>query len=154
MRKIVFATEADYPFVYELFIEHDMDVYGDITDHVVLMEDGEVCAAACMVQTDERNYHLENIAVAGNRKHNGYGGGLLAAITEKPWACCQPSSEPEKGAYRVSTVARGNAVEFYARYGFTTCGFTDLDPQYQNQCDECPDRIKCSPVPMIFTGRI
>lgn len=152
--EIGFAAAEDFSPVYEIFIEHGMDVYGDIDEHLILRENKEICAVAKLVQTGERSFHLENLAVASTRQQQGFGGKLLETITDEPWSCCQPSSRPIGGSYRVSTVARGSAVGFYTRYGYQIGDFASLDLTYQNQCDECPDREHCSPVPMFFLGSI
>ena len=45
-------------------------------------------------------------------------------------------------------VARGSAVGFYERLGFTEITWDDIDKAEVDDCDHCPMRQECGPVPM------
>ena len=54
--------------------------------------------------------------------------------------------------FKITTVSKGKAVDFYKKYGFKSCGFASLAPPYNTQCDECVDFEICNPLPLVFKG--
>jgi amino-acid N-acetyltransferase len=45
-------------------------------------------------------------------------------------------------------VARGPAMEFYRKLGFKTIGWETVAPEYVAECQDCPRRETCQPMPM------
>lgn len=48
--------------------------------------------------------------------------------------------------------ARGEAVDFYTRLGFELMPWEAVPPLFRQECEACPERTACRPVPMRFPG--
>lgn len=44
-------------------------------------------------------------------------------------------------------VARGEIEPFYLSCGFERCGWDAIAPEYRAECDACPDKAACAPLP-------
>ncbi|NPV30103.1 MAG: GNAT family N-acetyltransferase [Firmicutes bacterium] len=148
---ISFARKADEEGVRRLLSEHKMGMLGEVEDYVVLKSAGEVCAVGRLVQTGKDYFHLEVFGVKNGLRRKGVGGLLLSKIISSPGEYCRCASIVP-GAYKVTTVARGEAASFYIKHGFRPCSFSNLASPYDVQCDDCPDRGTCRPLPMMFEG--
>ena len=48
-------------------------------------------------------------------------------------------------------VARGESIEFYKRLGFYEIPHSEITPSVSEDCDNCPVREECGPLPMAKT---
>lgn len=148
---VTMAEQTDEPELRELLSGHDLAVYGNVEDYVVLKAKGSICAAAKLVPIDKNSYHLEVFGVKSGLQGKGVGGCLLSEIIKSPWKySCSLGEGSEQRVYRITTVARGEAAGFYKRYGFQPYSFAALPPPYDKQCDECEDRVCCKPMPLVY----
>lgn len=150
--EIKFASPTQKEIIRQLFLDYDMDLAGEIEDHVILMQAETVLAGGMLSQIDRKAFHLEVLGVRKDKKGTGAGGMLLSELLRNPWHYSRSSAPPTQEPFQVTTVARGEAVRFYAKYGFRPCSFAELDWPYNEQCDSCLEREKCQPVPMIYNG--
>lgn len=144
-----FASPADEARLQEIFTAADMDMAGEVEEHVVVRRDGKVVAGGRLYQAEEDLFHLLVFAVAAEERGRGTGRELLAAMAVRPWEFCLEAVRPA-GSYRITTMAKGAAAAFYKRVGFTVCDAAALPAPFGEQCRDCPDRVKCDPVPMEF----
>lgn len=147
---VTMAELADEPELRKVLSEHDLAVCGDAEDYAVLKVNGVVCAAARLVPVGRNSYHLEVFGVRGELRGKGAGGYLLSEIINNPWRYSRSSEKGSEQFYRITTVARGDAVMFYQKYGFKPYTFAALPPPYNTQCEGCQDRQTCRPVPMVY----
>lgn len=149
--EVALSGKIDEADLKEILAEHDLAVRGDVSDYVVLKIDGRLCAAGRLVLSGRNCFHLEVFGVRGELRGRGIGGRLLSEIIKRPWKYCR---EAEGGgdykSYRLTTVARGGAANFYQQHGFREFSFDALPPPYNTQCDDCPDREACRPLPMVL----
>ena len=149
-QSIEFASKQDIEEVQALLEDLGLGLSGNIEDHVVLRTEGVVCAAGKLHQTDINHFHLEVLGVGNDHHGNGLGTTLLSVLTSTPWNYCHHVVVPASGYYEVTCVAKGDAVHFYEKLGFKAYEFSYLASQYYVQCNNCPDRETCRPLPMIF----
>jgi len=145
---IRFACLEDEEQLKALLVGYGMDLAGEINEHVVARQGDQIIAGGMLSQIDDDVYHLEVLAVSEQWQRTGAGRLLLSKMIEAPWLYCHESSPREN--YSITTVARGDALPFYITCGFKPCSFLELTEPYAEQCDECPDRESCQPVPMIL----
>lgn len=48
----------------------------------------------------------------------------------------------------IRVASRGSAVAFYRSLGFVEMDWDKVFPRFRTECDECPDRAICNPLPM------
>ncbi len=149
---VTFAKPADEGELYDILADTDMGLAGDIGEHIVLREGAAIRAGGRLYQADEALFHLMVFAVAGDERGRGTGRRFLRALTAGPWLHCRGGVEPPGGSYRITTMAKGSATGFYARAGFRPCKAAQLPALFAGQCEGCPDREECGPVPMVYTG--
>ena len=141
------ATLADEAEVDEFLRAVDMGISGDICEHVLLHEDGELLGVAKFTPVRAQEYHLDTLAIRADRKGSGLGSLLLKRLLAAPWECFDGYEAVP--AYTVTTISRGTAVPFYRKFGFVPCDFADIHWQFVDQCDSCPVRAECDPQPML-----
>ncbi|PLX99904.1 MAG: hypothetical protein C0622_09775 [Desulfuromonas sp.] len=149
---IEFATQQDETPLREIFLAADMDLIGDIEDHVVIHVGGELCGGGLVYQMDVELFHLLTLAVDRSLRSRGTGSRLLQQILKDPWAYCRDAVAGKEKAYRVTTVARGSSHDFYLKNGMSDCRFNDLAPPFVDQCRQCPDVAHCYSAALEFTG--
>lgn len=150
--EIIFARPDDEEEVRGLLLDNDMDISGDINDHIMLKTKDQVHAAGKLALTQDKHYHLEVIGVRKDLHGQGWGSLLLNALTAVPWKYCRAETTPPTGAYLVTLMARDTADAFYTRHGFKPCPASRLADPYVEKCAVCPDRETCGPTPMAFVG--
>jgi N-acetylglutamate synthase-like GNAT family acetyltransferase len=150
--QILFASNNDEPILREILIDCDMDLAGDIQEHVLIKKDNEILGGGMLAQTGKDIFHLLVFAVRQNARSKGIGSQLLQELVKQPWIYCSEGFGIADSEYRVTTVAKGKSTNFYRKSGFIACDFSALAYPFNEQCDACPDRIDCNPVAMLFTG--
>ena len=150
--QILFASENDEEILREILIDSDMDMAGDILEHVVIKKENEIQGGGMLAQTGKDVFHLLVFAVAQNERSKGIGSQLLQELIKQPWKYCREGAGIADSDYRVTTVAKGKSSNFYKKNGFIACDFSALAYPFNEQCDTCPDKIDCNPVAMLFTG--
>ena len=149
-RTIEIAKLADQEDVEQLLLEYGMGISGEIGEYVVAKAAGVVCAVAKLLQVQENHFYLEVMGVSNGLRKAGWGGFLIAELLSDPWRYCRSAEGLPSANYLITTIARGEAVAFYRRHGFQPGSFQMLMPPYSYQCEDCPDRETCAPVPMIL----
>ncbi|MBU2702353.1 N-acetylglutamate synthase-like GNAT family acetyltransferase [Sporomusaceae bacterium BoRhaA] len=151
---IEFATVEEEQALREIFLQYDMDMAGPVEHHVVMKEDHVILAGAMLSQLDSKmNFHLAVFAVTPERQHQNIGGKLLNGMMRRPWQYCRNAVKSPNGFYRLTTLAKGSAAKFYEKQGFIRCDFTSLAHPFDVQCQICPDRERCQPMPMMTERR-
>lgn len=152
--KILFAKQNDEEELREILWEHGMDISGEIENHLVVKDNNQVLAGGKIVESEINHFYLELFGVKQDKRDQGLGGFLLSAIVQAPRKYCKDRvSEPQScESYQMTTISRGEAAGFYKSYGFEPCSFSKIPEQYREQCDECPVKEECKPVPMILFG--
>lgn len=150
--RLEFAVASQGTDLEEILRGHGMGLAGDIGEHVVAMEQDQVFGGGLLCQLDQDLFHLLVLGVASDRRGTGIGKLLLAAMCRNPWRYCLDSADRLEGPYRITTMARGEAVPFYRKCGFQTCDAQEIPAVFAEQCDDCPSREECRPAPMLFIG--
>jgi len=150
--QIVFAqADAEYE-LRSILLESDMDIAGDIQEHVLIKKDNEIWGGAMLAQTDQDMFHLLVFAVKQGERNKGIGSRLLNELIIKPWKYCRDTIGIAVDNYQITTVAKGKSAVFYHKNGFINCDFSKLPYPFSKQCDGCPDMRDCNPSAMIFLG--
>jgi N-acetylglutamate synthase-like GNAT family acetyltransferase len=149
-RTIAYAKIAEQEDVERLLLEYDMGISGDIGEYVVVKTAAGVCAVGKLLQVQQNCFYLEVMGVSNGLRKAGLGGFLLSELIHDPWRYCRSAEGMPSANYLINTIARGEAAAFYKRHGFKPGSFSILMPPYSYQCEDCPDRETCAPVPMIF----
>ena len=148
--EIKLADNDDEVLLQEIMLASEMDLVGDIEDHVIIRDAVKLYGGALLYQLDHDLFHLLTIAVSGTERSAGLGSRLLQSLLHKPWQYCYGGIKPETAEFRVTTVARGSSRNFYLKNGFSTCSFTELKPPFATQCQNCPDDSLCQSAAMVF----
>lgn len=150
--EILFATADAEDELRTIFLDSDMDIAGDIHEHVLVMKDGEIIGGGMLAQTGADVFHLLVFAVKEGARKHGIGSILLKELIARPWQYCLDTTGIIDGCYKVTTVAKGQSAEFYRKNGFVACDFIELADPYCVQCRECPELDDCGPVAMVYAG--
>lgn len=148
--EVAMAGPEDGPELQALLQEWGMDLAGEPELHAVIKIEGKIFAGGKITWLGENSFHLELLAVKREARGRGLGGMLLLELIRKPWVYSYTSLNEFNNSYHVTNVARGQVTSFYRQYGFQQCLFSDLAKVYQEQCNGCPEREACRPVPMIY----
>ncbi len=107
----------------------------DPAEFIVAEVDGRLLGAARLewVRTDDA--FLRPIVVATEARGTGLGRALL----ERLFADCS----------RISVIARGDAIPFYRRLGFTAMDWSSVPGEYRDECECCDDLAQCRPMSMM-----
>ncbi len=145
---IGFAGPEDETGLQEIFQASEMDLAGEIQEHIVIKQGDRLIGGGMLTQTAPDSYHLIVFAISGAERTRGLGRLLLQQLLERPWDYCCAGSVPCGNSYCITTVAKGTSAGFYAKNGFLPCTFSDLYPPFHDQCQVCPDQHDCKPVAM------
>lgn len=150
----MFAQPEDAEQLSMIMAEYGMGIPGRIEEQLVVKANGQVLAGAKVARISDNRFFLEVIGVRSDCLAQGIGGLLLGEIIKNPWKSCRAAYQGSQspGNYQIATLARGGASEFYRKMGFVPCKMEELPEDYQEQCDLCPDKEECNPVPMVYTG--
>jgi len=146
--EIRFADSTDAEVLQGIFLESDMDLAGEIEEHIVISRGDSIIGGGMLTQTDQDLFHLIVFAISEHERTHGLGRLLLDRLLQRPWDFCRGGSMPEGSSYRVTTVAKGKSAGFYGKLGFVPCDFNDLAALFAGQCDDCPEAAECHPVAM------
>lgn len=144
----VLADASEEEEVENFLLEVDMGLSGDIQEHVLMKEDGQLVAVAKFTPVYDNEYHLDTMVVRADRKGAGLGKLFLGSLIREPWACF-PQMGPVQ-PYCITTLSRGSAVPFYSKLGFVHCDLSEIHWEHVDQCDTCPVYEECRPEPMIY----
>jgi len=148
--EIVFATENAEETMRAILQSSDMDIAGEVHDHVLIKTEDEIQGVGMLAQTDHEEFHLVVLGVRQEGRKSGVGSRLIRELLRNPWQYCRDVVGSFALGYRVTTVSKGPSAGFYARHGFRACEFQDIAEVYRGQCTQCPDFAACGPVPMVF----
>ena len=111
----------------------------DPVDFVVAEVNGRLLGAARLAWVGTDDAFLRPIVVATGARGTGLGRALL----ERLFAVCS----------RISVIARGDAVPFYRRLGFTAIDWSAVPSEYRDECESCDDLAQCRPMSMRWTHK-
>ncbi len=109
----------------------------DPAEFIVAEGDGRLLGAARLEWAGTEDAFLRPIVVATEARGTGLGRALL----ERLFAVCS----------RISVIARGDAVAFYRRLGFTAMDWSSVPGEYRDECECCDDLAQCRPMSMRWT---
>lgn len=153
--RAVLAAPGDGGELADILQAYDMDLAGRPEEHAVIRAQGKIVACGKLTRISPGLFHLDVLAARREERGRGWGGLLLSQLVAEPSVYCPGCGVGAGGGvdpYTITTVARGAASRFYARYGFKPDSFENLPGTYRNQCAICPDRTDCHPVPMTYLG--
>jgi N-acetylglutamate synthase-like GNAT family acetyltransferase len=79
--------------------------------------------------------YVRPIAILPTQQGKGIGTRLLRIVI---------ATYPE-----VRVVSRGQATEFYRKFGFERIPWDEVYVPFRQDCEQCPDRAECNPSPMV-----
>ena len=123
-----------------LLASQEMATDIDPLDFIVAEANSRLLGAARLEWAGTDEAYLRPIVVAAEAQ----GTGLGRALMERLFAVCS----------RISVVARGDAVPFYRRLGFTAVDWSSVPGQYRDECKCCGDFAQCRPMSMRWTSSI
>jgi amino-acid N-acetyltransferase len=133
--KIRNGIEEDREALADLLAANSMeDKAFEPIEFLLAEKDGRLVGAARLEWLGQEVY-LRSIVVANWEKGQGIGKALLEHLLY---------TSPV-----IKAVARGQAVNFYRKLGFVSLDWDQVPPTYQVECEHCPDRKACQPVPMV-----
>jgi N-acetylglutamate synthase-like GNAT family acetyltransferase len=135
-----------------ILLDSDMDIAGDIREHVLIKQREEIVGGGMLTQTGPDVFHLIVFAVKESARGNGIGSVLIQDLLWQPWAHCHNSTGELQESYRVTTISKGKSAAFYRKNGFAACDFSEVAEPYRGQCAECPEKVDCQPVAMSYRG--
>ena len=150
--QIMFANNDAEEELRGIFLDNDMDIAGEIQEHVLIKKDAEIIGGGMLAQTSNAEFHLLVFAVKESARKHGIGSTLLKELITRPWQYCLDSNEVIYSRYTVTTAAKGKSSGFYRKNGFVACNFTELAAPYSEQCHDCPELEECNPVAMVYAG--
>lgn len=148
--EIVFAHDSAEEAMRGILQSSDMDIAGEVQDHVLIKQGNEIYGVGMLAQTDRDEFHLVVLGVRQDGRRGGTGGQLIRELLRNPWQYCRDAVGTLTADYRVTTVSKGPSAGFYAKQGFRACEFQEIAEPYRGQCAECPELEVCGPVPMVF----
>lgn len=125
---------SDAPALVHLLASQRMATDIDPADFFVAEVNDRLLGAVRLEWAGPDDAFLRPIVVAKEAKGTGLGRALL----ERLFGACS----------RISVVARGDAVPFYRRLGFTAMDWSSVPGQYRDECKGCGDFAQCRPVSM------
>ncbi|GFE59881.1 GNAT family N-acetyltransferase [Geobacter sp. AOG2] len=150
--RIMFAQEDAEAELRGILLESDMDMAGDIREHVLIKRHDEIIGGGMLTQTGTDVFHLIVFAVKESARNHGIGSILLKDLIGQPWKHSLNSTGRTDNPYTVTTVAKGKSSVFYKKNGFAACDFSLLASPFRGQCDDCPEKSDCTPVAMVYQG--
>lgn len=129
------GTESDRPAIQLLMASQDMAADLDQDEFVVAVDEGEIIGALRKEQVEEYNF-IRPIVAAAEWQKKGIGSALIY--------------EAQTGLQELSVVARGQAIGFYLRLGFTSSDWNWLPKKLCQECELCPDWGVCRPSVMVW----
>lgn len=150
---IDFAPENAEETMRAILQSSDMDIAGEVQDHVLIRKGDVIFGVGMLAQTDQDIFHLVVLGVKQDERGGGTGSRLMQELLRNPWRYCRDAVGTFTENYRVTTVSKGPSAGFYAKHGFRPGEFRDIAEPYRGQCAECPELEACGPVPMVFERR-
>jgi anaerobic selenocysteine-containing dehydrogenase/N-acetylglutamate synthase-like GNAT family acetyltransferase len=129
------GSSEDKEEVLALLLEEGMDCSNVPIEEFMLLIDRERIVACVRLEEHRDFLMIRPIVVAKNFRGQGAGSFLLAK-----------GLPPER---EVVLVARGTSVSFYGGLGFSDMNWESVPRHQYDECDQCPDRKGCKPLPMI-----
>ena len=128
------AVEQDMPIINQLFASQDFpDAPGPEGVRVAADLDNVIFGAIRIEIAPDGSANINPVVVFEVKQGIGVGAALVKDALKR---------YPD-----LRLVARGPSVGFYEALGFERCGWDDIDPKYERDCDLCPILETCEPVP-------
>ena len=131
------GEEADRSAIHDLLSFYEMEADLPGAEFIVVEIDGQIMGAA-RLEMEEQAAYIRPILVHPNWRRRNIGTALIGEIA--------------KNLPALHVVARGEAVGFYQKIGFTPMPWDQVPERYRLECDACPELEACCPEPMIMTG--
>ncbi|MBU5613855.1 GNAT family N-acetyltransferase [Geomonas azotofigens] len=129
------AGAQDWAGVMELLAASDMDCSAVPVEEFFVLVQGLEILAAVRLEEGSDSVMIRPIVVADGYRGQGGGRHLLERVLPRHTATL--------------LVARGGAVDFYTRLGFTRTSWNGIPSHQVEECKVCPDRQACSPLPLV-----
>lgn len=149
---ISFARSDDEAELRGIFLDSEMDLAGELEEHVVIKAREEVIGGGLLTRTGSDTYHLTVFAVRESERGNGIGNILIRELIRQPWKHSLNHIGAVNTHFTVTTMAKGKSSGFYRKNGFAPCSPVELADPYRGQCGDCPERESCGPVAMKYRG--
>ncbi len=118
-----------------LLAANDMDCSELAVDEFTVLVERDELVAAVRLEEHGDTAMVRPVVVAARHRGEGAGRHLLQRVL--------PSDRP------TALVARGRAVGFYGRLGFTSASWDRVPAPQRDECRRCPERGACAPEPMV-----
>jgi len=125
---------SDEHALVRLLASQGMATDVDPVDFIMAEVNGRLLGAARLAWVGADDAFLRPIVVATEAR----GAGLGRALLERLFAVCSS----------ISVIARGDAVPFYRRLGFTAMDWSSVPSEYRDECECCDDLAQCRPMSM------
>lgn len=111
--------------------------FGDLTDHtnvrVAVAEGNTIYGAIRCEEASDGSWNVRPVVVFDSVQSKGVGRALINDALKK---------HPD-----LKLVARGEIEPFYLKCGFERCEWSEIAPEFITECNLCPDRSTCAPIP-------
>lgn len=136
------AKSEDMPLINSYASAEGMDVMPGIDRIRVAVDDEDTVVGFCRLQNDRNDIAYVNPIVT-YELWRGYGVGRALI------------KDAVNLAGELRLIARGQSVGFYRKLGFKEMSWSEVDLEAASEdCDNCPYRDSCNPVPMRLTEGI
>lgn len=149
---ISFARSDEEAELRGIFLDSEMDLAGELAEHVIIKTQDAVIGGGLMTQTGTDTFHLTVFAVWENARGTGVGSTLIRELVRNPWKYSLNHTGGISDRFTVTTMAKGKSSGFYLKNGFAPCSPAELADPYRGQCNDCPERESCNPVSMRYRG--
>lgn len=128
------AVEGDMELVRQLFAEEGMGSVRDVAGiRVAVTPDNVLYGALRCEQMADGVWYVRPVVVFESVRGRGVGRALVL--------------DALKRHSDLRLVSEGYAAGFYEACGFERCGWDEVDAELVRECDACPGRAECHPVP-------
>jgi N-acetylglutamate synthase-like GNAT family acetyltransferase len=128
------ASAKDAAALTALLAADDMECPDIPAEEFSILVDDEEILSAIRLEDDGDRVMVRPLVVAARHRGQGLGRHLLERVL--------PGDRP------TILVARGRAVGFYSRAGFSDAPWESVPERQRDECAACPERRACDPRPM------
>ncbi len=131
------ARAEDKPYIDAYMALEGMDNFESLKGVRVAANADDECVGFIRIDTGKNERaHVNPVVVYSDWRGYGVGKALVEDAIAKYG--------------KLWLVARGYAIEFYEKLGFTACGWDDVDLTVTEDCENCTIRSECNPLPMSY----
>jgi N-acetylglutamate synthase-like GNAT family acetyltransferase len=127
------GVELDQSAIEALLASHSMEANVPPHEFLVAEIDGRLVGLV-RPEREGQAVYLRPVVVDSNWQGKGIGRLLVREIS--------------KGLPAVQVISRGETTGFYGSLGFIPMAWEQVPDRYRQECETCPDRGNCRPLPM------